>query len=136
MECSLFCCINSSSYILHRFKKNTLSHILHYLILNKSHVIGRANKPLEAAWQVGFCVISEAELMELLDSLPELPPEIPTPINIPAQQSLLGLSSTSISARPQMLKLNTEYFVGSGSATPSTSPYRLATLATRRLISL
>ena len=75
--------------------------------------------------------ISGAELMELLNSIPEVPLIYPTATTIPAPDFLSALNSRNTSTRPQTLRLNPDTLEHSGLATTSASPYHLATLTTR-----
>ena len=86
---------------------------------------------LEAEWHATFGGLTECELLDLLQSVAELRTQLPTAINIPAHDSLSGLTSPGTSARPQTLTLNTDTLGDSGLPTRSTSTYRLATLSTR-----
>ena len=71
-----------------------------------SHVIRRSNQPTRAGMAGGFGGILEAALMEVLEALPDRPPQIRTTIHRPALESHSVLPSTRIPTRPQTLKLN------------------------------
>ena len=72
--------------------------------------------------------------MELFNSIPEVPLPYPIETTIPAPHFLSAINSTNTSTRPRTHNLNLDSLGDSGLATRSTSPCRLAMLATRPML--